>query len=273
MHRKESVACPFAGANFAFGMNTDLFWSGVLLLFVKFLFGLYFVQSMTHHVEHSEEEGDGLSSEELERVLTHFGSVETAMVTLLKSTTGGESWTVYYELLTNAGIFSQLLFLFYIVFFMIAVWNIVTSVFIEKIMVLSGPNVEEAALERRKRITEDTVDLLEMARGMDKSGTGSISLEEFLEGMEDQTTRSYFGVRGIEVKDGVAFFNMLASVNGMREVPLDVFVHGCLRLRGPASSIDLHTFSYESKLMHRNVEKFHTYCSDQFQAQALQGQV
>merc|ERR1712216_23826 len=64
--------------------------------------------------------------------------------------------------------------------------------------------------------------------------------------------RQYFDVRGIDIKDAAMFFQMLcasAEVHG-GEVDVETFIGGCLRLKGLASSIDVQTLAFESKLMH-----------------------
>jgi len=140
----------------------------------------------------------------------------------------------------------------------VAVWNIVTSVFVEKIMVMAAPNIEQEAFERRKGAEADTLMLLEMANNCDKNNSGTISWEEFVTLMQDDKFSSYFAVRGIDIKDGETFYKMLSTISGMDEVPLDLFVSGCLRCKGTASSIDLYTLEYELKLMHSSQQQFQT---------------
>merc|ERR1719277_2667758 len=129
------------------GCFASLFWSGVMLTFLKFLFGIYFVQAVTSYLLQEQENIDDLTRQ---KCLAMFGSVQVAMVTLLKATTGGQDWEKAYEVMQKASLFAALLFLFYIVFFMVPVWNIVTSVFVEKIMVMAAANIEQEAFERRK---------------------------------------------------------------------------------------------------------------------------
>merc|ERR1712232_272047 len=79
---------------------------------------------------------------------------------------------------------------------------------------------------------------------------------EFREFMGNRHFRSYFEVRGIDIRDAELFFAMLAAVSDSDEVPINSFVAGCLRMKGYASSADLHTAHFEQKLMHRNFKEF-----------------
>jgi len=236
------------------GCFASLFWSVIMLIFFKFLFGLYFVQAVTSYMQESED----IDGATMRSCVSQFGSVQTAMITLLKATTGGQDWEKAYEVLLKANFFAAALFLFYIVFFMVAVWNIVTSVFVEKIMVMAAPNIEQEAFQRRKEAEADTLMLLEMARSFDDNDSGTISWEEFVKLMQDEKFSSYFTVRGIGIKDGLTFYKMLSTISGTDEVPLELFVSGCLRCKGTASSVDLYTLEYEFKLMRSSQQQFQT---------------
>merc|ERR1712176_1078437 len=45
------------------------------------------------------------------------------------------------------------------------------------------------------------------------------------------------------------FFTMLTSISEGDEVDLSTFIMGCLRMKGLATSIDLHTLSFEMKML------------------------
>merc|ERR1712232_882498 len=51
---------------------------------------------------------------------------------------------------------------------------------------------------------------------------------------------------------------------GDAEVDMDIFLAGCLRLKGPASSIDVHTLGLESKMMHRLQKNFFSFMEKRF---------
>merc|ERR1712224_831975 len=107
---------------------------------------------------------------------------------------------------------------------------------------------------------------MEILRWLDKDNSQQISLEEFRIFMEDENLRAYFDVHGIDVKDIDMFFKMMASSESIdsNEIDVELFAGGCMRLKGPATSVDLHTLSFECRLMNRCHEQFHRLCRKQF---------
>merc|ERR1712060_410477 len=101
---------------------------------------------------------------------------------------------------------------------------------------------------------QELMDLSQQA--IDSDGSGTISLAEFASFLNDDLYRSFFEVRGIDIKDAAMFFDLLSKVAGTNEVQLDLFVEGCLRLKGPATCIDMQVLRYEvtslNKLCERN---------------------
>jgi len=83
---------------------------------------------------------------------------------------------------------------------------------------------------------------------------------------EDEKFNAYFEVRGIDVKDAQLFFKMLASAagNNSNEVDVETFVGGCMRLKGYATSIDVHTLIYELRIMYGVQKEFFRHVSDRF---------
>eukprot|EP00929_Paragymnodinium_shiwhaense_P063666 TRINITY_DN31819_c1_g2_i3.p1 TRINITY_DN31819_c1_g2~~TRINITY_DN31819_c1_g2_i3.p1 ORF type:complete len:326 (-),score=85.59 TRINITY_DN31819_c1_g2_i3:87-1064(-) len=149
-------------------------------------------------------------------------------------------------------------FLFFVFFFVVAVWNIVTSLFIERTMELAKPDVEDLMLLKRRHDLEDAKELMHLCRLVDMDNSNTISFDEFEQFMQNEELRQYFDVRGIDVKDADMFFRMLcaaAEVSG-EEVDLETFIGGCMRLKGFASSIDVQTLAFESKLMHCMQKRF-----------------
>jgi len=61
------------------------------------------------------------------------------------------------------------------------------------------------------------------------------------------------------------FFDMLTCGQpGQRKdsVDMSLFVWGCLRMKGVATSVDLHSLDFELRLMHRSQKQLFKYCVD-----------
>jgi hypothetical protein len=237
------------------GCFSSLFWPLVMLTFLIGLFSLIFVQGVAGYLESN----DHLDDASVETLYDTFGSVQNGMMTLFKAATGGTSWSDAFDLIDPTGTFYQASFLFFIVFFMISVWNIVTSLFVEKALGLAQPDLANQMYEQQKQDIADSEELLELMRGADADHSGTISLEEFLACYQEDTYRSFFHVRGIDIKDGCVFFKLLAKISGCDEIELDSFVQGAMRLKGMASGLDAHLLRYQVLQLRR-------YCEEQFQA-------
>merc|ERR550532_3873676 len=101
-------------------------------------------------------------------------------------------------------------FIFWIVFYMIAVMNIVTSLFVDKAMKLAQPEAEIAMLEKERMNARDTEELLKMfyASGVISQEDRYIDLDEFRACMKNERFHLYFSSRDIDAKDTAMFFKM-----------------------------------------------------------------
>merc|ERR1719436_2177799 len=106
------------------------------------------------------------------------------MLCLFESTTGGIDWAVIFNMTYKSGAFKAVIFTFYVAFFVIAIWNIVTSKFIERALRLAQPEVDSIMLESRRQELRDSAELSKMLYSIDSDGSGTISRPEFLEFFE-----------------------------------------------------------------------------------------
>eukprot|EP00443_Scrippsiella_acuminata_P024954 CAMPEP_0115332880 /NCGR_PEP_ID=MMETSP0270-20121206/87076_1 /TAXON_ID=71861 /ORGANISM="Scrippsiella trochoidea, Strain CCMP3099" /LENGTH=215 /DNA_ID=CAMNT_0002753751 /DNA_START=318 /DNA_END=962 /DNA_ORIENTATION=- len=200
------------------------------------------------------------------------------MLTLLQATTSGLDWRDAYAVLVEVGSYLPAVFVFYILFFVIAAWNIVTSTFVDKALRFAQPDLEQLTREQlmkdivdavlaqpdleqltREQLTKDIGDaeeLMNLFSEADFDRSASISLEEFIRVAEHPKFRSYLHVRGIDIKNAEVFFEMLQVVGGGEVVNIQVLVSALLRMKGFATSIDLHSLSFETKVLSRRQQIF-----------------
>jgi len=188
--------------------------------------------------------------------MSRWGSVQDATFTLFKSTSGGNDWEAYYDLVNLAGPIPSTLFIFYIVFEVFAAVNIVTSMFVDKAMKLAQPDMEMLLIEKRRTDMKNASAIMDVCREADSDHSGKISFEEFEQLMNDTRIRNLFELKGLDIKDAQLFFRMLAGVDGDREVDIDTFVAGCMKIKGVAMSVDLLSVSFELKMLTQRENKF-----------------
>mmetsp|Transcript_844 Transcript_844/g.2352 ORF Transcript_844/g.2352 Transcript_844/m.2352 type:complete len:612 (+) Transcript_844:58-1893(+) len=228
---------------------SQVFWCMVLLVFLTGVFATFLLQNATAFWM---EEGGSPHNDEQEADLVNlragFGSMGAAMFSLFQATTGGDDWGKMYHLLTYTGPANPIIFLLYILFFIIAAWNIVTSLFIEKALALAQPDLDSQVLEKRRKDIADAKDLMGLMKAMDDSNSGTISLDAFKMFLDQPRFRAFFEIRNIDIRDMEMFFRMLRTVTDNDEIKLDMLVNGLLRMRGVATNIDLQMLQFQFQI-------------------------
>eukprot|EP00929_Paragymnodinium_shiwhaense_P118062 TRINITY_DN8968_c0_g1_i1.p1 TRINITY_DN8968_c0_g1~~TRINITY_DN8968_c0_g1_i1.p1 ORF type:complete len:697 (-),score=95.17 TRINITY_DN8968_c0_g1_i1:185-2275(-) len=242
--------------------SSSLFWAIVMILLVLLVFALYFVQSLASYLQEATDSDYG---DRWRTVITQrFGTVRDAMITLLEISCGHGTWYEYFELMSDTSEMTAFLFVFFNLFFAVAVWNIVTSIFLENTLRKAQPDQETELFEKHKRDVEDAKELMGFILKADADASGMLSREEFNDFLKDDKFRAYFDMRGIDVKDANVFFDMLTTSIENDEVDLESFVGSCLRVKGNATSIDLHSLAFENKMMHQVQSRFNNFVEERF---------
>jgi len=253
--------------NSVLGSFISLFWAFVMLGIVFYTFGLVFVQGTTTYlIAHGPE----LDRDSYERVVNTFGSVQVAMLSLFKATTGGSDWENIFDkpIIESMGALNIGLFIFLIAFIQVALLNILTGVFVENALKLAQPDRDVLALEHRKRELVEAEELREICEKLDMNGSGTIDIDEFRGNFQHGKLMAHLQVLGLQIKDADMFFHMLmdSSDPPPSEQVLDIsdFVAGCMRLRGSATNLDLQTILYCLNLQNRGLRQFFTACDRRF---------
>jgi hypothetical protein len=232
----------------------------ILLTFILGVFAIFFVQECRDYLANMDPI---LFETESVQYFLRFGTVERATLSLFMAITGGEDWSVQQELFDKQKSYTSYCYMFFIAFFMIAFWNIVTGQFMSQTLKLAAPDMEEALFLRRKQDVADTSALLKLVKKGDVDHDGSLTLNEFKMLMRNEEFITCLELRGIDIKDTQMFFEMLTISSGNIEDKVDIghFVHACLRMKGVATSLDLHSMDFELRLMHRKSKQFMLSCT------------
>jgi len=238
------------------GSFIPLMWCFVILSFFWVVFALIFVQGMASYLIENKTGDNALKGNQL----SAFGSVQLAMFTLFQAITGGNDWGQFYKMISPLGTLYAVLFAFYIIFFIFAAMNIVTSIFMDKAMRLAQPDIETLLLDKKRDDYESYRDLKALCqKKSQKYGVGdpsTITFSTFQLLMKDPKVKSYFELKGLAIKDAELFFKMLGSVSDSKSVDLDDFITGCMKMKGCALSVDLLSLSFEMKLLGKRQHLF-----------------
>ncbi|CAK9094598.1 unnamed protein product [Durusdinium trenchii] len=170
---------------------------------------LIFAQGVASHLAtHSAEE---LGPMEQEMMTDSFGSVGASMLSLYLSVTGGNDWSMYYAVMVQIGSFYPAVFLSYTFFFIFALFNILTGVFVERAVAASLPDREELISEERKKLLKQVEELRALFKDLDTDASGKITKSEFINDMKDDRIVSYMHSLGLEMHDAEHFFDIIAD--------------------------------------------------------------
>jgi len=230
-------------ANCVLGSMLSLVWACLFLLLTLMVFALMFVQSITtYRMDHPEHDDAHLSE--------WFGSVPAAMLVQFMGTTGGMDWGDVYAVVQSTSNFNGIFYLAQIVFFVFAFFNIVTSMFVDKAMKLAKPDEEVQMFERRIEERATAADLRRLImEDLDLDQDGVISLEELETLALDNRVRHKFVMQGLEIKDVEVFFKTLTTIADTDTLSIDAFVDGCMKMKGPASCLDVHALDFQMQVM------------------------
>merc|ERR1712060_663951 len=104
-----------------------------------------------------------------------FSSVTSMMVVLFQCTTGGRDWGETYDVVAECGTVAAMLFLVFTGFFFFAFFNIITSIFVDKVVSAAQPDREEQMLEKRRKDLKVALELKDVIANVISDGNKMIS--------------------------------------------------------------------------------------------------
>mmetsp|Transcript_44581 Transcript_44581/g.118334 ORF Transcript_44581/g.118334 Transcript_44581/m.118334 type:complete len:682 (-) Transcript_44581:31-2076(-) len=214
-------------------------WAVLILLEVIFVFGVVIAHGVVEHIVFGE---GGLS----EDVRTYLGSISMTMLSLFMSISGGVDWWTIGNILLNISTGYLFLFLFFILFTVLAVLNIITGIFVKEAQEMASKDhnvqLQQELEENRQLLTS----LKEIFHRMDEHNTGCVSLFDFERTMEHEDVRLRFAQVGLDIQDTTSFFKILDQ-DDSEELSIEEFVMGCMRFRGNPSNINMECALLETK--------------------------
>lgn len=241
------------------GCLLSLMWLSVLLVVVIYVYAIGFMQMYRDSLE-----GGKVPINELKTVNDLYGSLGSAMLTLFMAISGGTDWKECLFPIMNLSQAYGYLFLFYIVFIIFGVLNVVTGVFVDKALQIAGVDKEFVILEEMQRRHEDMHELQDFFQSVDEDCDGIITKEELRCCMGDSWLQGYLATMDIESNAMENLFNLL-DLRGTGALSIQDFVAGCMKVRGNAKAVDLFAMTYEAKERHKIVSEFMEFMEDRLE--------
>eukprot|EP00927_Polykrikos_kofoidii_P029813 TRINITY_DN2570_c0_g1_i1.p1 TRINITY_DN2570_c0_g1~~TRINITY_DN2570_c0_g1_i1.p1 ORF type:complete len:651 (-),score=127.63 TRINITY_DN2570_c0_g1_i1:211-2163(-) len=217
----------------------SLFGAMLLLLMVLYLFGVCLTQMVSDERKNAPE----LENAELDK---YFGSLGNTMTILYMSITGGVNWIHPSDQLSKFGSpLLNLLYVLYTAFCVFAIMNVVTGVFVGQAMASAQEDQDVFMVKNINGVFKKT-----------ELTSGQITWEEFSKLIHEREMVELFKAINIDVSEAMSLFRLL-DVNELGVLDHEEFMTGCLRLRGPAKSLEL-------SLLMRETDRIHQWSSKKF---------
>lgn len=204
----------------------NFIWAVVAILAMTFMFSVVFVSATAEYIRHAATGDDNANLVE-----RYFHSVPMAVVTLFMSVMGGLNWEDLLRMFLDISSLHACFFIFYVLFAMLVVLNIITGIFVNDAKDIASLDREvliQCELERDRKILRD---LRSLFQELDTQRVGIITRAQFNSQVVKEPARSRLAMIGLSVEDADAFFRLL-DVGNCSELQLEEFIIGCLRLRG-----------------------------------------
>lgn len=221
-------------------------WVVIVLLLMMYMFSLYFIEAAVMHVQTNTEDGHPVNDDLLALLHQYFGTIGRSMLSLFMAISGGTDWGDVSEALWSLGWAPPFVFLAFIVFMLFAVVNIVTGIFVEQASRLAEVDRDMIMRQEVEAQREVSRDIEAFFRTIDIDGNGTLTWTEFKGSLRHKKVLAYFEHLGIDADNARQVF-VLLDRHRTGQVPIEAFVDGCMRLRGPAKSIDMAVLLNESK--------------------------
>ncbi|CAE7705384.1 CACNA1C [Symbiodinium sp. CCMP2592] len=229
----------------------SLFGALILLGIIVYVFAVSLSMNTADWLLQQESAGmvDRMLYEDVE---TWFGSLGSTVYTLMLSILGGVSWHIVCDLLFRIDILSACMLLFYIMFTIFSVLNVITGVFVDSAIQTTNSQ-RDIQIERELELKDSFLkSLKDFFEALDTDGNGAIHLDEIKIMLQDQTLAAYFAVLGFDEVNAHQIFHLLDD-DESGEVSIQEFLDGCAKLKGQARSIDVHAIMHQCRALHRDI--------------------
>lgn len=224
------------------GSLKNLLWIMLVLCTTFYVFGSAFTSASTAHLV-SEQPPANYTDADL---MLSFGTLDRSLISLFMAMSGGDDWSKYYHALQDLPGQYRLLFIFFVIFTVFALVNIVTGIFVESSLAVNTMDQEVVVhdeMDQKKKYLQS----LEMVfLELDDDETGTISFAEFEKSLKEERVVAYFNALELDVTEARNLFHLLDS-DGSNEVTVEEFMQGCFKLQGKSRALDI-------KIMHQEIK-------------------
>lgn len=226
------------------GSTSTLLWSMVLLAMMIYIFSLVFMQIILSYGETPHHEA----------IHYWFGSLFRTLLTMFECIVGGISWDeVVAPLVSDISPAMGTAFCIYIALCLFAMMNLVTGVFVDQAMRSVREDKDQVLAKRISQLFLTTTSGRNPSEGP-PAGGGEITWEDFEDKLQSGAMQEYFKQINVDISEARQLFELL-DADGSGSIDSAEIVDGCLRLRGPARSLELSLMARDLGEMSADIAK------------------
>ena len=218
-----------------------LIWACVLILGLLYMASLFFLNGVSEYLM-----SGGSDLQAVGVLQSYFGSLESTLLTLFMSISGGVSWEVLVSVLMKIHVAYGFLFVVFIACMQFAALNIIAGIFVNDAIEMAQRDrhiVLQAESTRNKSLVSD---LKKLFLEFDTDQSGTLTLEEFMQAFQNPAVQARFRFLGVEITDAESLFEMLDTAE-TDEILVDEFVNVCLRAKTLTRPLDLQSFIQQNR--------------------------
>jgi hypothetical protein len=220
-----------------------LMWSVVMLLCVTW-FGALVLNFVLEDFLQDESNSMQMRRDVYER----FGSFTRALVSMFELTLG--NWQPPVFVLQEINDWWAVGCLVYICIVWFAIVQVIRGVFINETFKVAASDDELMIMQKNRQIEEHQRNMEQFMMEADVDGDGFVSLEEFLDILQDTRVKTWIAAMGVDIRDAEQVFNLLDH-EGDQQLSHQEIVQGVAKLKGGATAVDIMVLNKRFDEIHR----------------------
>ena len=184
----------------------------------------------------------------------YFGALDTTMLSLFMSVSGGIDWEVLSGALMQVNSMYGFLFVAFIASMQLAALNIIAGIFVNDSIEVAQSDRDIVFQKESADHTTLVSELKTMFTEIDVKNCGSLAPQEFVEAFQNPEMQSRFAHIGVHRMDADNLFDML-DLNDDGVVEMKEFVAVCLRLKDLTRPVDYLDFQQQNKKTHERFRR------------------
>jgi len=227
----------------------SIFWGGVLLFLVLFLWSMGVAQ-----VVQTTLEGQGAEHQH-PMLMEFYGNLPSTMLTLFMAISGGKDWRDLAEPLEYISILYLIVFTLFMMIMVFGMLNILTAVFVEATANIVKVDPEYVFQESLDGEASNVKTLRSLLREADVDETGTITREEFEDKLSEPKFRTQLHLMELNIFEAQSVFGLL-DAEKTNDVAIEDLVFGLMRLKGAAKAMDVMAIVCDNRRMMQKLNGF-----------------